>query len=107
MTIYGLGNQLEWGGDDLSPVAMTGGSRPSSPSPSLKLRSLPVIDIAPWIHPEEEHYRGHNGGRRSTAAALHAACLTYGFFYLDVSSYASQAEMDELADLGRWINRLI
>lgn len=67
----------------------------------LKLRSLPVIDIGPWVHPAEEHYRGHNGGRHSTSAALHAACLTYGFFYLDISSYASQAEMDELAQLAR------
>lgn len=75
---------------------------PSSPkSQSLRLRSLPVIDIGPWVHPAEEHYRGHNGGRQSTSAALHAACLTYGFFYLDISSYASQAEMDELAQLAR------
>lgn len=75
---------------------------PPSRSASLKLRALPIIDIAPWIHPEEEHYRGHNGGRRATSAALHAACLTHGFFYLDISSYASQEEMEELASLGRY-----
>ncbi|KAI5122786.1 hypothetical protein M0805_000130 [Coniferiporia weirii] len=75
---------------------------PSAPSsPSFKLRSLPIIDISPWIHPVEDHYRGHNGGRRSTSAAIHAACLTYGFFYLDISSFASQVEMDELANLAK------
>lgn len=73
----------------------------SPPSP-YKLRSLPVIDIAPWVAPEPEHVRGHNGGRGSTAAALHAACLTYGFFYLDVSSYIKQEEMEELSELARW-----
>lgn len=68
---------------------------------SLKLRSLPIIDIGPWTHPAEDKYRGHNGGRQATSAALHAACLTYGFFYLDISSYASQAEMDDLARLAK------
>lgn len=67
----------------------------------MKLRSLPIIDIAPWIHPESEHYRGHNGGRKSTSAALHAACLTYGFFYLDISSFVDAREMDDLAETGR------
>ncbi|EJC98113.1 Clavaminate synthase-like protein [Fomitiporia mediterranea MF3/22] len=72
-----------------------------SPASPYKLRSLPVIDIAPWVAPESAHVRGHNGGRRSTSAALHAACLTYGFFYLDVSSYADQEEMEELSELAR------
>lgn len=67
----------------------------------LKLRTLPIIDISPFLHPEDEHFRGHNGGRASTAAALHAACLTYGFFYLDISSYAEEKEMEELSELGR------
>lgn len=69
-------------------------------SPSLKLRSLPIIDISPWIL-TADNYRGHNGGRRSTSAALHAACLTYGFFYLDISTYIDQEEADELARLAR------
>ena len=88
-----------------SPLATASATnRMSSTSPksqSMKLRSLPVIDIAPWVHRANEHHRGHNGGRRSTSAALHAACLTYGFFYLDISSYVSQEEMDELAQSAR------
>lgn len=67
----------------------------------LKLRTLPVIDIAPFLHPEDEHFRGNNGGRAATAAALHAACLTYGFFYLDISSFAEDDETEELASLAR------
>ncbi|KLO11483.1 Clavaminate synthase-like protein [Schizopora paradoxa] len=67
----------------------------------LKLRTLPIIDISPFLHPEDEHFKGHNGGRAATAASLHSACLTYGFFYLDISSYAEQKEMEELSELGR------
>ncbi len=74
---------------------MAGSSAP------LKLRTLPIIDISPFLHSEEEHFRGHNGGRAATAAALHSACLTYGFFYLDISSYADQQEMQELLGIGR------
>ena len=55
------------------------------------------------MHPESEKHRGHNGGRRSTAAALHAACLTYGFFYLDVGSLVEEGEMEVLAGLAKWV----
>ena len=68
---------------------------------ALKLRTLPIIDISPWVHPASDKHRGHCGGRASTAAALHAACLTYGFFYLDISSYVDEGEMEELASLAR------
>lgn len=70
-------------------------------TPILKLRTLPVIDISPWVFPESANHRGHCGGRASTAAALHSACLTYGFFYLDISSYIDQEEMEELTRLAK------
>lgn len=55
--------------------------------------TLPTINIAPWIE-------GHDHkGRLSAAAAIHAACLDYGFFYLDVSSYVDPREPEELARL--------
>ncbi len=62
--------------------------------PSVKAAStLPTINIAPWIE-------GHDPkGRLSTAAAIHAACLDYGFFYLDISSYIDPSEPEELARL--------
>ena len=57
--------------------------------------TLPIIHIAPWIE-------GHDHkGRLSTAAAIHAACLEFGFFYLDVSSYIDPREPEELARLAR------
>ena len=56
--------------------------------------SLPIINIAPWIE-------GDQKGRLSTAAALHAACLDYGFFYLDISSVADPSEPEELSRLAR------
>ncbi len=55
--------------------------------------TLPIIDIAPWIE-------GHDHkGRLSTAAAIHAACLEFGFFYLDISSYVAPDEPEELSRL--------
>ncbi|TFY77190.1 hypothetical protein EWM64_g6823 [Hericium alpestre] len=55
--------------------------------------SLPIIDIAPWLRD------GDKKGRLSTSASLHAACLEYGFFYLNISSYVDAAEPLELARL--------
>ena len=60
-----------------------------------KLSSLPIINIAPYLDP-------HNKvGRVSVAAALHAACLEYGFFYLDLTSYVDPSEPEELTRLAR------
>ena len=63
---------------------------------AVHAHTLPVIDISPWLHPGTS---GRNGGRSSTAAALHAACLDYGFFYLDISSIATEEETEELTSL--------
>ena len=57
--------------------------------------TLPIIDIAPWIEGHDQK------GRLSTAAAIHAACLEFGFFYLDVSALVSQSETEELSRLAR------
>lgn len=68
---------------------MSSGESPKAAS------TLPIISIAPWIE-------GHDHkGRLSTAAAIHAACLEFGFFYLDVSSYVDPRESEELARLAR------
>lgn len=57
--------------------------------------ALPIIHIAPWLE-------GHDHkGRLSTSAAIHAACLEFGFFYLDISSYIDPEEPEELARLAR------
>lgn len=61
---------------------------------AVALVSLPVINLAPWLDPS-----GH--GRLSSAAALHAACLNYGFFYLDISSFVDMSEPEKLTKLAR------
>ena len=61
-----------------------------------KLAALPIISIEPFIRSDAD-----GAGRLSAAAALHAACSQYGFFYLDISSYADPSEPEELTRLGR------
>ena len=55
---------------------------------------LPIISVEPFLHPD-------NPERPSAAAALHAACIEYGFFYLDISSYIDHSEPEELTRLAR------
>jgi len=58
--------------------------------------SLPIIDLAPLLHsqPSDPAYQ-------KICDALHQACSRYGFFYLDISSYATQTETDTLARLAK------
>lgn len=63
--------------------------------PVLKPHTLPIIDITPYLDGHDAH------GRVSVAAALHSACLEYGFFYLDISNYVDAAEPAELTRLAR------
>jgi len=60
-----------------------------------QLCSLPVIHIAPYLNSDDGH------GRISTSAAIHAACRELGFFYLDLTGFATPEETDELARLAR------
>ena len=60
-----------------------------------KLNTLPIIDIAPFLE------SGNPKERPETAAALHQACLEYGFFYLKISSYVNPSEPEELTRLAR------
>ncbi|KAH8104555.1 Clavaminate synthase-like protein [Cristinia sonorae] len=72
------------------PVAKT-----SRIQPVPKLTALPIINLSPFLKQED------GKGRLSTAAQLHAACLDYGFFYLDISSYIDPSEPEELTRLAR------
>ncbi|KAJ3526073.1 hypothetical protein NM688_g8305 [Phlebia brevispora] len=60
-----------------------------------KLTSLPIINIGPYLHDHDK------AGRLCVSAALHAACLEYGFFYLDISEYVDPSEPEELTKLAR------
>lgn len=73
-----------------SPAAALNISKAALP----KLASLPVINIEPYINDDK-------AGRLSVSAALHAACLEYGFFYLDISKYVDPSEPEELIRLAK------
>lgn len=60
---------------------------------------LPIISIAPYLSPASDATSAEL--RRQTSAALHDACINYGFFYLDISSFVSVTETDELTSLAR------
>lgn len=63
--------------------------------PVKSASALPIIHIGPWLEGPEHK------GRLSTSAAIHAACLEFGFFYLDISTYIDPKEPEELARLAR------
>ncbi|KAF5377963.1 hypothetical protein D9615_006707 [Tricholomella constricta] len=64
---------------------------------TLKANALPIIDIAPFLNQDSKDAKL----RASTAAALHKACIEYGFFYLDISAYVDPAVPEHLTQLGR------
>lgn len=59
--------------------------------------TLPIIDIAPFLNTDAQDATK----RASASAALHAACVEYGFFYLNISSYVDMAEPEELTLIAR------
>ncbi|KAH7885384.1 hypothetical protein F5I97DRAFT_1937605 [Phlebopus sp. FC_14] len=58
---------------------------------------LPIIDIAPYLDPNTVD----SAQRHAVSKTLHAACVEYGFFYLDISKYTEPAEAEELTQLAR------
>lgn len=67
----------------------------TNPHTAPKLAELPIINLAPFLNPQDSKRR------LSAAAKLHAACLEYGFFYLDISSYVDPSEPEELTQLAK------
>ncbi|KNZ81268.1 putative iron/ascorbate oxidoreductase [Termitomyces sp. J132] len=65
--------------------------------PPVSINVLPIIDMTPFLNqdPSDAELRA------STAAALHNACVEYGFFYLDISTYVDPGIPAHLAELGR------
>ncbi|GMK54273.1 hypothetical protein CspeluHIS016_0108590 [Cutaneotrichosporon spelunceum] len=64
---------------------------------ALPASILPIIDIAPYL----PNSSASAAERAETAAALHAACRDFGFFYLRVSPFVGDAERGQLLDYGR------
>jgi isopenicillin N synthase-like dioxygenase len=59
--------------------------------------TLPIIDIAPFLNADP----ADADKRAAAAAALHAACIQFGFFYLNIDAYVDRSEPEELARLGK------
>ncbi|KAK2465192.1 hypothetical protein APHAL10511_002546 [Amanita phalloides] len=59
--------------------------------------SLPIIDISPYLSEKPKDV----AKRASVSVALHRACIEYGFFYLDISSYVDPHEPEELIALAK------
>ena len=68
---------------------------PSGENPAEATSTLPIIDITPWVNRHDHK----DSDRLSTAAAIHDACLEYGFFYLDITSFVAPEEPEELSRL--------
>jgi len=58
------------------------------------MKSLPIINLAPFLNSDPS-----DSNRTVAAAALHSACVNFGFFYLDISAFVDPSEPDELARL--------
>ena len=70
---------------------------PATMSTAGTIESLPIIDVTPFLNsdPSDE------SKRQATAAALHRACVDYGFFYLNIQAYVNASEPQELERLAR------
>uniref|UniRef100_A0A0W0F3Y2 Fe2OG dioxygenase domain-containing protein n=1 Tax=Moniliophthora roreri TaxID=221103 RepID=A0A0W0F3Y2_MONRR len=60
---------------------------------------LPIINITPYLL--DEQFPGAAERRAATSAAIHEACINFGFFYLDISAFADPRDTEELASLAR------
>jgi len=63
----------------------------------MSLDRLPIIDVSPFLDPALVN----SDERAAAAAALHSACVEYGFFYLDIRAFVDPAETEELTRLAR------
>jgi isopenicillin N synthase-like dioxygenase len=66
---------------------------------SFAPNTLPIIDVAPLL--DSGHQDTDHELRASTSAALHDACVQYGFFYLNISAYVDPSEPEQLTELAR------
>ncbi|EEB94511.1 hypothetical protein MPER_06662 [Moniliophthora perniciosa FA553] len=60
---------------------------------------LPIINITPYLL--DDQFLGTAERRAATSAAIHEACVNFGFFYLDISAFADPRDTEELASLAR------
>lgn len=58
------------------------------------MESLPIISLEPFLNSDSCDPR-----RMAAAAALHTACVDFGFFYLDIKAFIDPSEPEELVRL--------
>jgi isopenicillin N synthase-like dioxygenase len=58
------------------------------------IESLPIINLAPFLNSDPS-----DSNRIAATAALHSACVNFGFFYLDIRAFIDPREPEELARL--------
>ncbi|KAG7088443.1 hypothetical protein E1B28_012435 [Marasmius oreades] len=71
----------------------------SDNSAGAQLASLPIINITPYLL--DDRSPSTIVRRAATSAAIHNACLDFGFFYLDISAFVDPRETEELVSLAR------
>ncbi|KAI4684469.1 uncharacterized protein J4E84_006459 [Alternaria hordeiaustralica] len=79
---------------DLNPTPDSG-SRYDKPIAAAQKDGLPIIDISPFMDPSSSQK-----ARSTTASAINAACINYGFFYLTGHGIPT-TKLDEIIDLAR------
>lgn len=78
----------------LNPTPETG-SRYEKPIATAQEEGLPIIDISAFLDPSSSQE-----ARQTTAKAINAACINYGFFYLTGHGIAT-SKLDEVVSLAR------
>jgi len=63
----------------------------------VRQSALPIIDITPFLNDDPKDAIL----RVTTAAAIHNACVDYGFFYLNISAYVDRSVPEHLTQLAR------
>lgn len=91
-TLHTYRTRLAHGGNS-SPVLNP--TRSTTPIATAHAHGLPIIDISAFLDP-----RASLQARQTTAAAINAACVDYGFFYL-TGHGIPLATLDEVIDLAR------
>ena len=66
------------------------------------IKQLPIIDVSPFLSDDP----ADAPKRLAASAALHQACVEFGFFYLNIRAYVDDSETEELARLAKEFFRM-
>lgn len=103
MAVYDMNDALSTARSRHTPTASKQSSNPTAesserydrPIAAAQEEGLPIIDISAFLDPSSTHEE-----RQTTAQAINAACVNYGFFYLTGHGIPT-ADLDRIIDLAR------